>query len=198
MDANTLNSYSISSNGPVIDGTTLTATYRESVLNKSMADVPLMSGMVGEDNLLWETWQSSTVKVKDTLMTLQNNIVTAKKNAGYKSDTFLYLFDHPVPQDNANTPDAKGAKHSYDLAYFFGNFADNRPWTDTDRALSKQMMEYLVNFCKTGNPSEERSQTWTASIGDYSYMQFKNVCSIEQVGEAQYTAVNNHYKLNLG
>ncbi len=197
MDVNTLKSYSISNNGPVMDNYVLHDSFREAILNGTMADVPLMSGMVSEDHLIHGVYTSGKVSVVDSLMTLQNNIVTAKIKNGYFSDTYVYLFNRNVPQDTKKTANAYGAKHSYDLAYFFGNFAESRPWTDTDYTLGDIMTGYLVNFCKYQDPNGESLPSWGTSLGDYSYMRLDEACSIEQVPEANYTAINNHYKLKL-
>ena len=198
MDVNEVKNFSISNNGPVIDNYVLTNTYLKSILNKEVMDVNLMTGMVAQDNLISSVFTNANVTVIDSLMTLQNNIVTARLNAEYQSEAFVYLFNRNVPQDDLKTPDAYGAKHSYELAYFFGNFVDNRPWSEVDYQLSKDMMGYLVNFCKSGNPNGENLTDWQASVGDYSYMSFDDQCSIKSVAQEKYTAVNSHYNLNLG
>ncbi|MBO5328275.1 MAG: carboxylesterase family protein [Clostridia bacterium] len=197
MDVNTVKGYSISNNGPVIDEYVLTDTYLNCIKSGELADVNLMTGMVAEDNLISSVYTSATVKVVDSLMTLQNNIVTAKNNANYESETYVYLFNRNVPQDDIKTPDAYGPKHSYELGYFFGNFIENRSWQDEDYSLSKIMMEYLVSFCNSGTPTSSSNLQWEASVGDYSYMCFDKTCSITYVEEAKYKAVNNYYKLNL-
>lgn len=197
MDANALKSYSISNNGPVIDGYILQDTYRNCILNKTLADLPLISGMVAEDNLIYSVYTSSYVSAADCLMTLQNNIVTARKNSGYTNDAYLYLFNRNVPQDSIKTADAYGAKHSYELGYFFGNFADNRAWTNADYALSETMMEFLIKFCYNGDPYIE-DIVWKASDGNYSYMELNETCSVKSISKSKYTAVNDYYKLNLG
>lgn len=197
MDAEQFNSYSIADNGPVVDDTTLTDTYRKSILNNTLADVPLMSGMVAQDNLIYSVYTTNTISAVDTMMTLQNNIVTAKKYANYTSDTFLYLFNQKVPQDSLKTSNAYGAKHSYELAYFFGNFVDNRDWSDNDRDLSTRMMTHLVNFCYYANPNLEGQNFWKASTGNYSYMELNEVPQIRYVAPSAYNQVNNYYKLEL-
>ncbi|MBE7088442.1 MAG: carboxylesterase family protein [Clostridiales bacterium] len=198
MDVNEVKNYSISNNGPVIDDYVLTNTYLQSILNKEVMDINLMTGMVAQDNLISSVYTNASVTVIDSLMTLQNNIITARLNADYQSEAFVYLFNRNVPQDDLKTPDAYGAKHSYELAYFFGNFVDNRPWSEVDYQLSKDMMGYLVNFCISGNPNGENLTDWQASVADYSYMSFADECSIKSVSQEKYTAVNSYYNLNLG
>lgn len=197
MDAKAFLSYGISDNGPVVDGQTLTGTYRESILSHQLADVPLMSGMVSEDNRIFSTYTGNKVSVVESLMTLQNNIVEARNNASYDSNAYIYLFNRDVPQDSLKTPSAFGPKHSYDLAYFFGNFVENRPWTETDYALSERMCGYLVNFCRNADPNGDSLPDWSVSTADYSYFVLDSVCAPAAVPEISYTAVNNYYKLNL-
>lgn len=197
MSAESFKSYSISDNGPVVDGYALTGSYRESIINGNLADVPFISGMVAEDNLIYSVYRSGSVSVVDSLMTLQNNIVTAKNNANYISDTYIYLFNRNVPQDNLKTADAYGAKHSYDLAYFLGNFTKNRDFTEVDFNLGNSMQSYLVNFCKTGNPNGEGLYTWENSKADYSYLVLDDDISVSAVPEEDYKKVNSYYKLKL-
>lgn len=196
MNAESFLSYSIANNGPVLDGTVLKKTYRESILDRSLADVPLMSGMVAEDHLISSVYTSDGVSVVDSLMTLQSYISKARKNAGYSSPFYAYLFNRDVPQDDLKTPSAYGAKHSYDLAYFFGNFVDNRGWTESDRTLSKNMSAYLVNFCLNDDPNGKNLPEWSEQEG-YSYFLLDETCSSVSVPLSSVQAVTNHYKLDL-
>jgi|GEM_PF-4689745 len=45
--------------------------------------------------------------------------------------------------------------HGAELAYVFGNMDKSDGYNDTDRVLSNQMMNYWVNFARTGNPNGE-------------------------------------------
>jgi len=50
--------------------------------------------------------------------------------------------------------DDRGAWHSSDLWYWFGTLAHCwRPFTEKDTALSAQMVDYLTNFARTGDPN---------------------------------------------
>ncbi len=197
MDVNTLKSYSISNNGPVVDSYVLKETYLEGIRNHTVADVPLMSGMVAEDHLIHSVYTSG-VTVIESLMTLQNNIVVARNNAGYESAAFLYLFNRNVPQDSLNTATAFGPKHSYELAYFFQNFVDNRPWTEEDRELADIMTGYLVSFCYNYDPNDGAYPAWEIGAGDYTYMELNTTCQMKSIAVNKYTAINAHYNLNLG
>jgi para-nitrobenzyl esterase len=55
-----------------------------------------------------------------------------------------------------------GAPHSTEIEYALGNLARNTvfAWTEDDRKVSATIMEYFVNFVKTGNPNATGLPTW--------------------------------------
>lgn len=61
---------------------------------------------------------------------------------------------------NARTP--KGAVHSAEIEYAMGNLATNKnyAWTEDDYNVSETMMNYFVNFIKSGNPNGEKLPVW--------------------------------------
>jgi len=74
-----------------------------------------------------------------------------------KSRAYLYQFTR-LP----NTAIARklGAHHGVELAYVFGNLAPPESYNEVDRKLSHDMMEYWVNFAKTGNPNSKGLPEW--------------------------------------
>ncbi len=68
---------------------------------------------------------------------------------------YVWHFDRRLPGDD------HGAWHSSDLWYWFGTL-DNawRPWEDKDRGLSAQMISYLCNFCRSGDPNGPELPVW--------------------------------------
>ena len=73
--------------------------------------------------------------------------------------SYTWYFDRMLPGDNC------GAWHSSDLWYWFGTL-DNcwRPMEQKDRDLSEQMVSYLCNFARTGDPNKAAHlPTWIAS-----------------------------------
>ena len=86
------------------------------------------------------------------------------------SNSFMYLFDNPVPQstqlsDWAQIPCSKTSCHGAALPYIFGSFQhdkyqrdEDRPaYTDTvqeDWDLSARMRKYWGNFLWSGNPND--------------------------------------------
>ena len=72
---------------------------------------------------------------------------------------YTWHFNRQLPGDDC------GAWHSSDLWYWFGTLPNGwRPMEEKDYALSRQMVSYLCNFAKTGNPNKSgRLPTWIAS-----------------------------------
>ena len=76
--------------------------------------------------------------------------------------SYNWYFARMLPGDN------NGAWHSADLWYWFGTLPNGwRPWEDKDRELSEQMVRYLCNFAKKGNPNGGGNPEWVA-CGDRS------------------------------
>ena len=75
---------------------------------------------------------------------------TLTQNKQGKQPSYTWFFDRMLPGDNC------GAWHSSDLWYWFGTLANGwRPFEEKDYAISDQMVSYLTNFAKTGNPGWE-------------------------------------------
>lgn len=84
----------------------------------------------------------------------------AKKQKGH-ADTYSYYFCRQLPGDNL------GAWHSSDLWYTYGALDKCwRPFTVEDRELSDTMMEYFVNFIRTGNPNGGTLPEWPSYKGN--------------------------------
>ena len=68
---------------------------------------------------------------------------------------YVYYFDIDQPGDG------NGAFHSSDLRYMFGRLDSSwRPYGDRDREISEQMMDYLANFSRTGDPNGAALPVW--------------------------------------
>ncbi len=83
----------------------------------------------------------------------------AQSMEGMKSRAYLYHFTR-LP----DTPMTRKLKvhHGADLAFIFGNMKKADGYTDTDLKLAGQMMQYWVNFAKTGNPNGTGLPYWPA------------------------------------
>ena len=75
---------------------------------------------------------------------------------GRKNGAYLYYFDLDAPGDDNR------AFHSSDLRYMFGTLDRSwRPYGARDYEASGQMMDYLVNFARTGDPNGPGLPLWT-------------------------------------
>ena len=118
---------------PVIDG--------RLVISESMAhNIPYMAGTTSED------------MIPPILHSMARNWCAQQEKSCY-----CWYFNRQLPGD------ANGAWHSSDLWYWFGTL-DNcwRPMEDRDRNLSEEMVRYLCNFVKTGDPNKGESvSSWS-------------------------------------
>ena len=74
---------------------------------------------------------------------------------GRRNGAYLYCFDLDAPGDDNR------AFHSSDLRYMFGTLDRSwRPYKQRDYEASGQMMDYLVNFARTGDPNGPGLPLW--------------------------------------
>ena len=74
----------------------------------------------------------------------------ARRHGGY-----VYFFDIDPPGDG------NGAFHSSDLYYMFGTLDKNwRPYGDRDHEVSRELMDSIANFARTGDPNGEGAPAW--------------------------------------
>lgn len=75
--------------------------------------------------------------------------------------SYAWYFARQLPGDD------KGAWHSADLWYWFGTLDHCwRPFTEEDHRLSSQMVGYLVNFARSGDPNGTGLPAWEAAAPD--------------------------------
>jgi para-nitrobenzyl esterase len=120
---------------PVIDGVF-------NVKDSKPHDISYMAGSTSHDVM------------PPMLYTMAKNFCSKREKPSY-----LWYFDRKLPGDD------NGAWHSSDLWYWFGTLANCwRPMEPKDYELSEQMVSYLCNFVKTGNPNKGGElPTWIAS-----------------------------------
>ena len=74
---------------------------------------------------------------------------------GRKTNAFIYFFDLDAPGDDNR------AFHSSDLRYVFGTLDRSwRPYGERDHAASEQMISYLANFARSGDPNGPELPRW--------------------------------------
>jgi para-nitrobenzyl esterase len=71
-----------------------------------------------------------------------------------KGRRFLYQFAHTP----SGSPPGRGATHTAEIRYVFGNPA--AAWTDVDRQLAKAMSSYWINFVTDGDPNGAGLAAW--------------------------------------
>jgi len=105
-------------------------------------DIPYMAGSTSHD------------MVPPVLQGMTKKWISAREKPSY-----TWYFDRMLPGDDC------GAWHSSDLWYWFGTLPNCwRPMAQKDYDLSEQMVDYLCNFVKTGDPNKAAQlPTWIAS-----------------------------------
>lgn len=76
-----------------------------------------------------------------------------------KSRAFLYQFTRRPDTALARK---MGVHHGVDIAYVFGNMEKSARYDATDVELSRKLMDYWVNFARTGNPNGKGLVEWPA------------------------------------
>ena len=120
---------------PVIDG-------RLVVSEPSAHTIPYMAGTTSEDMM------------PPILLSMARSWC-----AGREKPSFCWHFNRKLPGDE------NGAWHSSDLWYWFGTIGNCwRPMEEKDMTLSEEMVRYLYNFTKTGDPNlGEEAAPWSAA-----------------------------------
>lgn len=128
---------------PVLDGVYLTKKGSETVAAHEQRHIPYLIGMTSED-----------IMPPILYACLKDWCRTQAAQGGPAS--YGWFFDRQLPGDK------NGAWHSSDLWYWFGTLEHCwRPFTAQDRLLSEQMVGYLTNFAKSGDPNGGGLPAWT-------------------------------------
>ena len=127
---------------PCIDGRLVVGAGTELLKAGKQHKIPYMAGSTSEDMM------------PPILLSMSRKWCAAQDVPSY-----TWYFDRQLPGDD------HGAWHSADLWYWFGTLENCwRPMEEKDYALSRQMVDYLCNFVRSGNPNKTGElPTWIAS-----------------------------------
>lgn len=126
---------------PCLDGHLIVGAGTELLKAGKQHKIPYMVGSTSQDMM------------PPILYSMAASWAAAQQNASY-----LWYFDRQLPGDK------HGAWHSSDLWYWFGTLDNGwRPWEEKDRELSAQMVDYLLDFCRKGNPNGTGRPEWVAA-----------------------------------
>ena len=105
-----------------------------------------------------------------------------------KAPIYLYMFSRVHPFSPGvkfyDNPAAIGAYHTSDVPYWFNTqgafnlFRTTRDWTSFDQQLSNRMLDGLVAFARTGNPSTGATQWPRWTVDQQQVMEFGDVVQI--------------------
>jgi para-nitrobenzyl esterase len=83
--------------------------------------------------------------------------------------TYAYFFSHVPPFPDHTPYSGWGASHFAELWYVLGKLDDETwAWRERDRELADTIMDYWVNFARSGDPNGHDLPRWprfTGSIG---------------------------------
>jgi para-nitrobenzyl esterase len=82
------------------------------------------------------------------------SIATADYHTSAGNTVYQYEFSHAFPEAAE-----RGARHSGELRYVFGNFPPG-PVADSEKKISSDMQKYWTNFAKTGDPNGGGLPVW--------------------------------------
>ncbi|MCF0132642.1 MAG: carboxylesterase family protein [Blautia sp.] len=137
---------------PTMDGSLLEDGYYDLMDKGEIKDIPYMLGTTKDDILV----EPGMVERGEKSVLYKGVLDFSKKLAELgRKPAYAYYFAHDLPGDNC------GAWHSCELWYMFGTMERCwRPWKEEDYQLSEEMLDYWVNFMKTGDPNGERLKVW--------------------------------------
>ncbi|MGZ5253088.1 MAG: carboxylesterase/lipase family protein, partial [Flavitalea sp.] len=186
--------------GPIIDGYVLPQQIADIIISKKQNKITLLTGWnedegfmmggvkkadaykkdfvarYGEDLLKYypgsnddEAAGSQKNLSRDLTFGMQN-YAWAMLESKQGRNVYVYRFTRKVPGYGEYAD--FGAFHTGEVPYAYGNLDFvNRPWEAVDKQLEKTMLQYWVNFIKTGNPNGSGLPEWpTFKSGDQMIM----------------------------
>ena len=138
--------------GPVYDGQVLPYDPMTVFTSSKMASIPLLIGVTeNEGSLFYQDAYEAKQFAENCFMK------PAKFVAGCMERAYFYVFSRIPPTQLGRK---YGAFHAAELPYVFGSIDRAEGFTVEDEALSDMMMNYWVQFAKTGNPNNTSLPDW--------------------------------------
>ncbi len=127
---------------PCLDGTLIPCTDEDGAKAGNALNIPYMMGSTSEDVM------------PPIIFRMAKSWCRLQADQG-RQPSYAWFFDRQLPGDD------NGAWHSSDLWFGFGTLVHFwRLMTDHYRKLSSEMVDYLTNFAKTGNPNGDGLAEW--------------------------------------
>jgi len=127
---------------PGIDGTLIPDLPQRLMRRGAILDIPMIMGITSQDYL--------------TVFIYEMAYGFARWSAWHnRAPVYGYLFDRTLPGEKFK------AFHAADLWYMFGNMDKSwRPFEPIDYELSAQMIDYVANFVRSGDPNGDGLPVW--------------------------------------
>lgn len=143
---------------PGIDGTIIPKLPQEIRKEGTDLDIPLIVGITSQDFMPYLIFEMA--------------YGWAKRNAREgRQPVYGFFFDRALPGNRFK------AYHAADLWYFFGNMDQCwRPFEKLDYDLSAQMIDYVANFVRSGEPNGEALPKWEPVSGrNHGFRKFDGI-----------------------
>jgi para-nitrobenzyl esterase len=128
------------------------------------------------------------VAARESLAEKSSRLWALAQTATGKAPFYMYMFSrvHPFAEGVTffDNPKAIGAYHTSDVPYWFQTqeafnlFRKTRDWTAFDRELSARMMDSLLAFARTGDPTTPATPWPRWSVTQPQYLEFGDVTRI--------------------
>ena len=154
--AKSLGNYAGFAATPILNQVSLTDPVSVCLDKNTVKNVPCIIGMLSEDMTPKAFYDAATEYGK-------------KRAEAEGEPVYLYYFDRVQPGD-----EQFGAFHGADLYYAFGTLYRNwRPFDETDYRIAANMLDYISNFVKTGDPNGNDLPRWEpAEVEKQRFLRF--------------------------
>lgn len=157
---------------PFVDGVTLTDVPGVLLARGEGAAVPTICGTVAGDSWMFSRKVEGTLHELGSIAYYRGLSSAASQSLARAADALgrpirTYCMDRPQPPKkesfyrHGEPPYGVKTPHGSEVAYFFGTLAcRDQDYREEDFSLSRQMMQYLVNFAATGDPNAPGLPNW--------------------------------------